>query len=221
MSMSHHAGRRRLLLGAAAGLWLATGAARAHDDHAGHDAHAGHGGAPAAPTPSSATVRGLDATLVDQDGRSVNLRRDVIGDRIAVVDFVYTSCTTVCPLASAMFSQLQSLLGEDLGRDVVLVTLTVDPVRDTPQRLKEYARRYEAKAGWTWLTGPSVAVDDVLKGMGAYAPDFTQHPLMVLVGDATNNRWVRLSGTPDPQVLLAQVKQIRQARRVAQARTGG
>jgi protein SCO1/2 len=195
MPTSHRAGRRRLLLGAAASLCLASGAAVAHDEHAHHH------GAAAQPPAGAVTVRGLDTTLVDQDGRSVNLRRDVIGSRIAVVDFVYTTCTTVCPLASGMFSQLQKLLGDDLGRDVALVTLTVDPVRDTPQRLKAYAARFEARPGWSWLTGPSVAVDDVLKGMGAYTADFTQHPLVTLVGEADPGGGVRLSATPDPMGL--------------------
>ena len=213
-----HFGRPLLVAAfAAAGLLAGTGSALAHDEHAMHSA-----AAQAAVKPGSVTVRGLDTTLLDQDGRSVHLRRDVVGERIVVVNFVYTTCTTVCPVASAMFGELQQRLGEQLGREVALVTITVDPLRDTPARLKAYAAKFEARPGWTWLTGPSVAVNDVLKGMGAYAPDFTQHPLMVLIGDGKRGSWTRFAGTPDPQRLAAHVTQLLQARAAtAQDKSGG
>lgn len=195
----------RLLLACCVAL---AGAAAAHEMHSQHDA----------PPPGAVTVRGLDTTLLDQDGRALNLKREVIGSRIVVVDFVYTTCTTVCPLASAMFAELQTQLGERVGRDVVLVTITVDPVRDTPQTLKTHATRFGAGAGWRWLTGAPVAVSEVLKGMGAYTPDFTQHPQMVLVGDGRSGSWTRFSGLPDPKRLAEHVRRLDQQR---SARAGG
>ena len=195
----------RLLLAVCAAL---ASVAAAHELHPQRDA---------AP-PGAVTVRGLDTTLIDQDGRALNLKREVIGSRIVVVDFVYTTCTTVCPLASAMFAELQAQLGERVGRDVVLVTLTVDPVRDTPQKLKAQAAKFGAGAGWRWLTGAPVAVGEVLKGLGAYTPDFTQHPQMVLVGDGRSGSWTRFSGLPDPKRLAEHVRRLDQQR---SARAGG
>lgn len=179
-------------------------------------AHELHAPANGTPPPGAVKVRGLDTTLVDQDGRSVNLQRDVIGRRIVVVGFVYTDCTTVCPLVSAVFADLQSRLGDRVGRDVVLTTITVDPLRDTPARLKAYAERFQAGTGWRWLTGSPVAVNDLLKGLGAYAPDFTQHPQMVLVGDGVTGRWTRFSGLPEPRRLIEHVRGL-EATRSAQA----
>jgi protein SCO1/2 len=184
----------------------------------GHDAHAHPKMPQVTVKPGAVKVRGLDTTLLDQEGRRVHLGREVIGDKIVVVNFVYTTCTTVCPLASALFADLQGRLGDALGREVVLVTLTVDPVRDTPAVLKAQASRYGARDGWTWLTGPSVAVNEVLRGMGAYTSDFTQHPLMVLVGDGAQGTWTRLAGTPDPARLALHVKALQQARA---AKAGG
>lgn len=178
---------------------------------AAHDKHE-HMQGPKSSPPGEVTVRGLDTTLVNQDGRSLHLRRDVIGSKIVVVDFVYTSCTTVCPVASAMFQELQSQLGEQLGREVELVTITVDPVRDTPARLKAFAEKFQARPGWTWLTGSPIAVNDVLKGMGAYAADFTQHPLMTLVGDGTSGQWLRFAGLPEPRRLAEHVRHVAQSR---------
>lgn len=182
---------------------LASGAAVAHD----LKPHQG-----AAPAPAAVTVRGLDTTLLDQDGRAVHLQRDVIGAKLVVVNFVYTSCTTVCPMASAMFAELQARLGDRVGRDVALISITVDPVRDTPARLRAHAQKFQAGPGWTWLTGTPVAVNDVLKGLGAYASDFTQHPLMVLVGDGATGGWTRLSGLPDPERVAEHVRRLDQQR---------
>ena len=174
-----------------------------------HDAGQHQG---AAPAPGAVTLRGLDTTLLDQDGRAVHVGRDVIGKKIVVVGFVYTACTTVCPMTSAMLAELQARLGDRVGRDVQLVTVTVDPLRDTPARLKAYAAKFNAKAGWTWLSGSPVAVNDLLKGMGAYSADFTQHPQMVLVGDAASGHWTRFSGLPDPARLAEHVRRLDEQR---------
>jgi protein SCO1/2 len=175
-----------------------------------HDAHR-H----ATSAPGSAKVVLGDASLVDQGGKRVQLAKDVIGERIAIVNFVYTTCTTICPVSSAVFAQLQERLGSALGREVVLVSITVDPVRDTPERLRESAARYGARAGWIWLTGAKREVDGVLKGFGAYAPNYDDHPPMMLVGDATRGIWFRFFGFPSVEQLLARVEAIAEARQHA------
>jgi len=171
-----------------------------------------HHSAPAA-APSATKVVLRDAPLLDASGKRVRLAQEVIGARIAVVNFIYTSCTTVCPVSSATFQQLQQKLGARLGKDVVLVSITVDPLRDTPQRLREYAARYEAREGWVWLTGAKPDVDSVLKGLGAYAPRFEDHPAMVLVGDARGGPWTRFFGFPSVDELMARVETTHLARK--------
>lgn len=166
---------------------------------------------PAAQAPASARVVLSNHPLVDERGRRVALAKDLIAERIAVVNFVYTTCTTVCPVSSAMFAQLQERLGAALGKDVVLVSITVDPVRDTPERLRKYAAQYGAREGWTWLTGAKRDVDAVLKGFGAYTPNFEDHPPIVLVGDAAGG-WTRFFGFPSPEQLLARIEAARKAR---------
>jgi protein SCO1 len=157
----------------------------------------------------SAKVSLADQVLVDQEGRQRRLVQDVIGKRIAIVNFVYTSCTTVCPVSSALFAQLQERLGPALGKDVVLVSITVDPVRDTPERLREFAARYGAGPGWVWLTGGKRELEAVLKGFGAYAPNYEEHPAMVLVGDAQGGTWTRFFGFPPAEQLLEKVREAR------------
>jgi len=171
-----------------------------------HDAGAHDPSKAAKAPPGSVQLRLADTLLRDQDGRELRLRSDVLGKRVAVVNFVYTTCTTVCPVSSATLAQLQERLGARLGTQVQLVSITVDPLRDTPARLKEYSARHEAGGGWLWLTGSKANVDAALKAFGAYTPNPEDHPAMTLVGDLEGARWTRLYGFPSADELLAQVE---------------
>jgi len=193
----------RLALALLAGAALTASAAWSQDGHEHHAHHAAQ--VPAAAPPGAAAVSLRDLPLVDRDGRRVRLVSDVLDGRIAVINFVYTTCTTVCPVTSATFARLQTELGERLGDEVVLVSITVDPLRDTPARLKQYAAQHNAAEGWVWLTGAKGDVDAVLKGMGAYTPNYQDHPAMVLVGDARRGEWKRYFGFPSVNELRASV----------------
>ncbi|MFZ2649324.1 MAG: SCO family protein [Burkholderiaceae bacterium] len=200
-----------LTLGALAGA-LALSQAAAHDPHAQHR-QAGAGPVAA----QGVRIQLADTTMLDQDGRKLRLKSDAIGERIVVVDFIYTTCTTVCPVISATLAQVQGRLGDRLGRDVALLSVTVDPVRDTPARLKDYGKRIGAGPGWTWLTGAKPQVDEALRGFGAYTPNFIDHPALVLVGDAKTGKWLRFYGFPSPDQLLGAVDQLTAARAKAGA----
>jgi protein SCO1/2 len=160
-----------------------------------------------------------DATLVTQDGVEVSLANDVVGDKIVVIDFVYTTCTTVCPVLSAIFSQVQNNLGDRLGAEVVLVSISVDPLRDTPARLKKYAERLGAGDSWLWLTGRQQTVTEVLQELGAYTPNFSDHPSMVLVGDGQSGQWARFIGFPGADQIVKKVDEFSAVRMANLSRT--
>jgi len=107
-----------------------------------------------------------DFTLIDQDGNPVQLSS--LRGKVVLLDFIYTSCPGPCPLLSRKFSQFQKTLGERVGKEVVLLSITVDPQHDTPAVLKEYARRYQADTtGWKFLTGSTQAIVTVAYQYGA------------------------------------------------------
>lgn len=170
-------------------------------DHAHHGHHAHH--APAVPAMPEAAIRLSDTVLTDQDGRQLRLASDVVGDKVVIVNFVYTSCTAVCPVVSHLFSQVQEKLGGLLDERVRLVTVTVDPARDTPSRLKAYSAQHGAREGWLWLTGSTANVTEALKGFGAYTASFENHPQVILVGDARSGKWTRYYGFEHPERLIA------------------
>jgi protein SCO1/2 len=186
----------RAALGFGAGL-LAPLGLHAHGAHEHHKA--------AQTQPATAQVDVPDAPLVDASGRQRRLKSDVMGERVVVVNFVFTTCTTVCPVSSAILAQVQERLGAQLGSDVQLVSITVDPLRDTPARLKAYAAKIGAGPGWTWLTGRKDVVDSVLRAFGAYTARPEDHPAMMLIGSARTGKWTRMYGFPSAPEVLAEV----------------
>jgi protein SCO1/2 len=212
---------RIILLVAASMLFCGGGGLQAAQDDAKADPHAKHRAMMNKKSESAATQASVqlhDSVLLTQDGDAVHFVGDVIADRIVVMDFVYTTCTTVCPVLSAIFGQVQHQLGGRLGTDVHMVSVSVDPGRDTPERLKAYAAGLKARPGWVWLTGDKTSIDKVLRGLGAYTPDFEDHPSMILVGDARSGTWKRFFGFPGPDKILAAVEELETARQVASAR---
>ena len=198
-----------------------TGVSESAEDTSVADPHARHRAMlkkPRADAESSADVTLRDNLLITRNGDAVLFATDVVRERIVVIDFVYTTCTTICPVLSAIFQQVQEALGERLGADVGLISISVDPVRDTPQRLKAYAEQLRAQPEWVWLTGEKASVDDVLVGLGAYTPDFADHPSIVLVGDPQSGTWKRYFGFPGPNKILAAVDELAAARHVSHAR---
>src|SRR5581483_10910822 len=109
-----------------------------------------------------------DVTLTDQDGKAVHLNA-LVQDKIAVIDTVFTSCTTICPMMGANFTRLQKLLGPRAGSDVLLISISVDPVTDTPERLRAWKEKFHAGPGWVLLTGSKPDVDSVLKTLQMFA----------------------------------------------------
>ena len=161
------------------------------------------------PSPSqSETVQLIDSTLVDQDGQPVRFASEVIGDRIVAINFIYTSCTTACPLVSATFKSLQDKLGEHLGKDVRLISISLDPATDTTTRLKDNAARFKAKPGWVWLTGNKPEVDLVLKALGTSSTNFTEHAPMVVVGDSLLGQWSRFYGLTGSEQIRHKVEEL-------------
>jgi cytochrome oxidase Cu insertion factor (SCO1/SenC/PrrC family) len=128
-----------------------------------------------------------DTPLVDQDGKQVRFKSDVLGEKAVAINFVFTTCGAVCPVMGATFSKLQDRLGERLGKDISLISISIDPATDTPARMKEWGKQYGARPGWSLLTGEKGNVESLLKALEA-----TNHNApMVLLGNPSTGEWVR------------------------------
>lgn len=145
-----------------------------------------------------------DLPLVERDGRSVRFASDVIDGRIAVVIPFYTTCPTSYPILIFSLKRLQEALGERLGKNVVLVAVTVDPRTDTPERLTAYAARQQAQPGWFFLTGERADLGTVLWKMGLLLStniDEHNHIPVTVVG-RSGGPWLRVHGFPSPERLM-------------------
>jgi protein SCO1/2 len=173
------------------------------------DEHTGHDMAASTARPETARIRFADVTLLDQNGKVVSLEKDLVSNKIVVMGFIYTNCTTVCPVVSSIMGRVQKHLGARVGTEVQLVSISIDPQRDDPQRLNDYARTFQNGPGWSWLTGSPQSVDATLKGLGAYSGGFENHSPMILVGDGNNRSWTRYYGLTEPTELARAVERLR------------
>ncbi|MHC8387251.1 SCO family protein [Pseudomonas sp. MDT2-39-1] len=185
-------------------LAVGIGQALAHsaDEHAGHDMPA------KSASSESAQVKFADVALVDQNGKPVRLEKDLVTNKIVVMSFIYTSCTTVCPVVSSIMGKVQKQLGARVGDEVQLVSISIDPQRDDAKRLNDYARNFQKGPGWSWLTGSSQSINETLKGLGSFSGDFKSHQPLILVGDGNSRHWTRYYGFTDPAVLTREVEKL-------------
>jgi len=147
-----------------------------------------------------------DVTMVREDGKSVTLAAELNDGRPVVLNFVYTSCTTICPMSSQVFEQFQGDLGSGAREAVHLMSISIDPEQDTPARLREYAGRFHALKGWDHYSGTLVASLAVQKAFNAFRGDKMSHIPLTLVRAAPGKPWVRFDGFARADDLLAERK---------------
>jgi protein SCO1/2 len=139
--------------------------------------------------------------LQTQDGVKVHFHDDLLKGKTVLINFLFTTCTGVCSPMTANLARVQNLLGDRLGRDIVMISITVDPENDTPAVLKAYAERFGAKAGWYFLTGSKTNVDEVLGKLGGYVSDKDQHSSVVLIGNVARGGWQKMLAIGDPSAI--------------------
>jgi protein SCO1/2 len=149
-----------------------------------------------------------NVTLVDHDGIRHRFVRDLIEGRIAVVSFVFTGCTTICAPVGANMGALDALLGEQVGGRVSLLSVTLDPFNDTPERLSRWRQQFDDKPGWRLLTGDPEQVNRVLYAMRQSDTDIAQHDAFLWVGDPHMKAWTRISSLAAPETIAALIRRM-------------
>lgn len=149
-----------------------------------------------------------DTVLVDQDGREVRFYSDLVAGHVVVIQSIFTECTGVCPVMSKKYQALQRHLGDRVGRDVHLISISVDPETDTPERLKEFAERFDAGPGWHLLTGSKENVKLVLGRLGQWTDDREEHQTILLVGNDRTGLWKKAFGLAKTEELLEIVDSV-------------
>ena len=161
-------------------------------------------------TTSTITVEIPDVTLIDQDARVVTLRELVEGNEIVIVDFIFGTCTTICPILSAGFSNLQRRMGSGPGGPTLL-SISIDPEHDSPEVMTKYLKRYRAQPGWSFLTGDRDDIDLVMRAFGAYVPDKMSHQPVSFIKMGASDQWLKIDGLVSTADLLAELAKIRES----------
>ena len=149
-----------------------------------------------------------DIELLDQDGRKIHFYTDLVRGKTVAINFIFTTCTTICPPLGATFARVQKELGDKVGRDVNLISISVDPAIDTPERLKAWGAKFRAGDGWTFVTGHRSQVDELLRALGASSARREDHSPTVLIGNDARGTWTRTYGLAKPSQLVQIINDI-------------
>jgi len=154
---------------------------------------------------SPAEYEATTVKLVRDDGKSVSLTDELNDGRPVVLSFIFTTCTTICPLITQTLARLQDALGADRDR-VHIMSISIDPEEDTPEVLTAYARKYHAGPEWRHYTGTMQAIISTAKAFGAYRGDKMSHTPLTLLRKAPGKPWIRFDGFATAEELLQEIR---------------
>jgi cytochrome oxidase Cu insertion factor (SCO1/SenC/PrrC family) len=146
-----------------------------------------------------------DTELLDQNGRKIHFYTDLVKGQTVVINFIFTTCTTICPPLGATFARVQKEL---VGRDVRFISISVDPATDTPERLKAWGEKFHAGEGWTFVTGNKPDVDELLRALGASSARREDHSPTVLIGNDAHGNWTRTYGLANTTKLVQIINDV-------------
>lgn len=135
-----------------------------------------------------------DALLVDQNGKKVRFYSDLIKGKVVLVHAFFTECSAVCPMQARALVKLKNSLGDRLGRDVFLISISKDPRHDTPEKLSQWGKEYGVGPGWTLLTGEESVIEKVLRDVVTEDISREMHESLVLIGNDRTGVWTTTDG---------------------------
>jgi len=165
------------------------------------------GGEGSGETPSFSSSRIPDVRVYDENGNALRFYSDLVKGKTVAINFIFTTCTTICPPLTATFRRVQQDLTER-GADVRLISISVDPSVDTPERLHEFATKFKAGPGWTFVTGDPSQINSLLRVLGAAVADRNDHTPMVLIGNDRADYWTRTYGLSPPDALVRAIAEV-------------
>jgi protein SCO1 len=161
--------------------------------------------------PATASLPVPDLQVVTQTGDHLRFNSELVKGRIAIVTGFFTTCTSMCPITQESLAHVAKLLGPRLGKDVVIISLSVDPENDTPERMKAWSEKFHTGPGWVLASGNKADVQTLLKSLGLFVDLPQRHQSALMVGGQSSG-WVRISSWASPEKLVKLVDDIAAAR---------
>lgn len=150
-----------------------------------------------------------DTEVIDQNGRKLRFYSDVLRERVVLISFIFTNCEYSCPMLAQKLKQARALMVPAIKDEVWFVTLSVDPERDTPESMKQFAERQGVdESHWIFLTGDKQNVEFLVKKLGQYSPDVEAHTTLMLAGNDRTRHWTRVLPMVPPDGIAKQMRSL-------------
>lgn len=147
--------------------------------------------------------------LINQDGETVRFFDDVLKDKVVVISFIFTNCQGACPLMTQKLTRVRDKMEGQIGDPLQFVSLSLDPARDTPAAMKEFAKTHHADHdGWVFLTGKAENLEYIIKRLGQFSDDVEAHSTMVLAGNVSAAHWIKILPHEQPPAITEKLQQL-------------
>jgi protein SCO1/2 len=172
--------------------------------------------AKSAPAPAQAPESGqspaqsyfTDVVLVNQNGEKMRFYSDLLHGKVVVINSFFATCPGSCLPMERNLEKMQQALGDRVGKDVHIISISVDPIVDTPANLKEYAKKLNARPGWYFLTGEKQNVDFALKKLGHLVANKQDHLNIFIIGNERTGLWKKAFGLAPSEELIKIVNSV-------------
>jgi len=149
-----------------------------------------------------------DVELINQNGEKMRFYSDLLKGKVVIINSFFATCQGSCLPLNQNLAKVQEALGDRLGKDVYIVSISVDPTVDTPPNLKEYAKKLKARPGWFFLTGSKENVDFALKKIGQFVPDKQDHLNIFIIGNERTGLWKKAFGLAKSEEIVKVVESV-------------
>ena len=152
-----------------------------------------------------------DLPIVTHEGKRVRFYSDLLQGRIVLINFMYSTCSGICPGMTSNLKEVYRALNGRVGRDVFMYSITLQPEKDTPERLHSFAMARGIGEGWLFLTGEAANLEEIRKRLGFYDPnpdvdsDGAQHTGMLRIGNDALQRWMMCPALAEPAAIVRDI----------------
>ena len=145
--------------------------------------------------------------VIDQDGNRLRFYDDVLKGKVVAINFIFTNCQGACPLMTQQLTMVRDMLGAELGKDIHFVSISIDPLRDTPKAMKEFAGTHHAdEAGWRFITGDPKNLENIVKRLGQYNDDVEAHSTLLLAANVRTAHWTKIPPNVPPNGVVERLR---------------
>lgn len=151
-----------------------------------------------------------DHVLVDQNGKSHRFYSDLLHGHVVLINVVFTNCPSACPMMTERLKLVRKQVGQDFGNEILFLSLSVDPARDTPEAMKRFAQRHGVdEPGWRFLVADPKVLQTVLGRLGQWTDSPDDHTTLLIAGNAAKAHWVKLRPDAPPERIAAELERLK------------